>query len=128
MAACAIQSDPRIEPNNAMQAFENLEQTLEYLDSAHNSTHHSDRLGKVLFDTAVGSAGYEFPSALGTIFAGSYANEIAAQYTNEIVEDELAKSMETQFSCELRLRAGPGSKNNSTGYDVPNKPSLIWRG
>lgn len=39
MTSCAVQSDPRIQPNNVMQAFDNLEQTLEYLDSAHNISH-----------------------------------------------------------------------------------------
>lgn len=53
IASCAIQSDPRIKPNNGMQAFENLEQVCEYLDSSHNQSHYSDRLKKVLFETAL---------------------------------------------------------------------------
>lgn len=46
---------------------------------------------------------------IGSAFAGSYANEMAAQYTDQIVQDEVEKPLETQFSCELRLREGPGS-------------------
>ena len=45
---------------------------------------------------------------------------MAAQYADEIVQDELDKSLETEFSCLLRLR-GSGSKKNGTdtGYEVP---------
>ena len=124
ITSCAIQSDPN-RPNNAMQMAENVEQTLEYLDSDHNLTHRSDRLKKVLFDTSIVNFACEMPGALTTIFAGSYANQMAEQYTQEIVEDEWNKPLETKFSCELRLRGGPGSKNNSTGYEAPLKPSLF---
>jgi len=58
----------------------------------------------------------EIPFSIGSAFAGSYANEMAAQYTNEIIQDEIDKPLETEFACEVRLRGGPGSKsgNNST--------------
>ena len=58
----------------------------------------------------------EIPYSIGGALAGSYANSMAAQYLDEIVEDEINKPLETQFSCELRLRGGPGSKSggNST--------------
>ena len=58
----------------------------------------------------------EISSSIGGAFAGSYANEMAAQCTNEIVQDEINKPLERQFACELRLRGGPGSKsgNNTT--------------
>lgn len=126
LAACALQSDPRIKPNNVLQAVENLEATFEYLDSANNSTHSRDRWTKVGFDTAVVTAACEILGALGTLFAGSYANQAGEQYVQEIIEDEVRKSMETQFSCELRLRGGPGSKNNNnTGNFTSLKPSLF---
>ena len=125
IASSALQSDPRIQPNNVLQAVENLEATFEYLDSAHNVTHSKDRWTKVGFDTAVVNAACEIPGALGTIFAGSYANQMAEQYVQEIIEDEVGKPMETQFSCELRLRGGPGSKKNNNGNFTSSKPSFF---
>ena len=59
------------------------------------------------------------PSYIGAIFAGHYSNDMVSQYTDEIVQDELAKSMETQFSCEVRLRSGPGSKNHHNYASTP---------
>ena len=126
LVSSAIQSDPRIQPNNILQAVENLEATLEYMDSPHNITHWKDRLTKVAFDTSVVTAACEMPTALGTIFAGSYANQAAEQYVQEIIEDEVLKPMETQFSCELRLRGGPFKNNNNGNFtSYRSKPSLF---
>ena len=83
IGSCAIQSNPRIQQNNVMQAFENVEQTFEFLNSAHNTTHYADRLKKVGFDTAIVNAACEMLGALGTIVVGSYANQMA----EEIFED-----------------------------------------
>jgi hypothetical protein len=40
-----------------------------------------------MFDTAVVNGLCEVPSSIGGALAGSYANSMAAQYSDEIVED-----------------------------------------
>jgi hypothetical protein len=48
---------------------------------------------------------------------------MAAQYNNEIVEDELDQSLESEFACTLRLR---GPKSNSTSIAGSSaKPPLF---
>nr|WPV76535.1 hypothetical protein [Naviculales sp.] len=111
-----LTSDQRLERNDFMQPWENLESSMEYLASSHNDTHYNTRFRKLMFDTAVVNGLCEVPFSIRSAFAGSYANTMAAQYMTEIVEDEITKPLETQFSCELRLRGGPESKSgkNST--------------
>ena len=116
-----LTSDQRFERNDFMQPWLNVESSLEYLSSSHNDTHYNTRFQKLMFDTGVVNAFCEIPSNIGGALAGSYANSMAAQYSNEIVEDEINKSLETQFSCELRLRGGPGSKSGN----YINKPPLF---
>ena len=74
-----------------------------------------------MFDTAVVNELCELPSSVGSALAGSYGNEMGAQYTNEIIEDELDKSLETKFESELRLRlrGGPGSKYSNSTSTMP---------
>lgn len=112
-----LTSDQRLERNDFMQPWENVESSLEYRSSSHNDTHYNTRFQKFMFDTAVVNGLCEVPSTIGGALAGSYANSMAAQYMDEIVEDEINKSLETQFSCELRLRGGPGSKSGN--YSTP---------
>jgi hypothetical protein len=108
-----LTSDQRLERNDFMQPWENVESSLEYLSSSHNDSHYNTRFQKFMFDTAVVNGLCEVPSSIGGALAGSYANSMAAQYSDEIVEDEINKPLETQFSCELRLRGGPGSKSGN---------------
>lgn len=104
-----LTSDQRLERNDFMQPWENLESSFEYLASSQNDSHYNTRFQKLLFDTAVVNGLCEIPGGIGTAFAGSYANQMASQYTNEI-----EKPLETKFACEVRLRGGTGSKNNNT--------------
>lgn len=122
-----LTSDQRLERNDFMQPWENVESSLEYLSSSHNDSHYNTRFQKFMFDTAVVNGLCEVPSNIGGALAGSYANSMAAQYLDEIVEDEITKPLETQFSCELRLREGPGSKygNHTTTPPLFNGVGLM---
>jgi hypothetical protein len=85
---------------------------------SHNDTHYNTRFKNFLVDSVVINGMCELPS-VGPAFAGMYANEIASQYTNEIIEDEINKPLETKFACEIRFRGGPGSKSGSNSTSTP---------
>jgi len=95
-----------------LQWVQNLESCAEYIANSHNETHQAARLSKVAFDTVIVNAASELPYDMGIPFAADYANQAAATYTNEIVEDICSRSMETSMSMTLRLR-GPKNANSS---------------
>lgn len=95
-----------------LQWVQNLESCAEYIANSHNETHRAARLCKAGFDSFIVNAAAELPHGMGIPFAADYANQAAATYANEIVEDICSRSVETSMSMTLRLR-GPKSTNSS---------------
>lgn len=107
--------DPRISGEH-LQWVQNVESSVEYIANSHNETHRAARLGKLGFDSIIVNAACELPYDMGIPFAADYANQAAATYTNEIVEDMGSRSMETSMSMTLRLR---GPKNGTASINKP---------
>jgi hypothetical protein len=79
-----------------------------------------------MFDKGVVNGLCEVSSSIGGALAGSYANSRASQYLDETVENEINKPLETQLSCKLILRGGPGSKyGNHTTSPLFNGVGLM---
>lgn len=95
--------------NEDNQWLENLRVTGEYLETSHNGTHYEQRFGKVCYDLGVVNVVAEIPG-FGEILAADYANKASQNYVDEMIEDLVDLDMETEFSLELRLRGGYGSK------------------
>ena len=92
------------------RSIKNFRTSCDYLATAHNDSHYNTRFQTLTQDTFVVNSMCEIGGTPGAWLAGGFANNMANAYEDQIVKDDFDRPEETTFSCELRLRGGPGSK------------------
>lgn len=111
----SLSKEPWLKPID----IDNIATTFDYLAFSSTITQSNERLQQVAHDMAVISAAHEISPSIGAIFAGDFANEQYATYTNQIVEDAIDPNIDNEFNklVRLKLRGGPGLKGSNVTVD-----------
>ena len=82
--ATAITSDMQVDGNPWIKPIENVQITLDYLETCIVDDQYNQRFACVVHDMCIIEGLHNLPCGIGIPLAGDYANEMCNQYENEI--------------------------------------------